>query len=55
MPFHSGYYRRRHRVENFFARLKRFRRVATRYDKLAVTFLGFVQFAAIFDWLTHEV
>jgi len=29
--------------------------VATRYDKLAVTFLGFVQFAAILDWLTHEV
>ena len=55
MPFHRGYYRRRHRVENFFARLKRFRRVATRYDKLALTFLGFVQFAAVLDWLTHEV
>jgi transposase len=55
MPFHRGYYRRRHRVENFFARLKRFRRVATRYDKLAVTYLGFVQFAAILDWLIHEV
>ena len=53
--FHQGYYRRRHRVENFFCRIKRFRRVATRYDKLAITFLGFVQFAAIFDWLTHEV
>jgi len=54
-PFHRGYYRRRHRVENFFGRIKRFRRVATRYDKLALTFLGFVQFAAVLDWLTHEV
>jgi len=54
-PFHRGYYRRRHHVENFFARIKRFRRVATRYDKLASSFLGFVQFAAVLDWLTHEV
>lgn len=54
-PFHRGYYRRRHRVENFFCRIKRFRRVATRYDKLAITFLGFVQLAAILDWLTHTV
>jgi len=55
MPFHRGYYRRRHRVENFFARMKKFRRVATRYDKLALTFLGFIQFAAIIDWLTFKV
>jgi transposase len=55
LPCHRGYYRRRHRVEYLFARLKRFRRVATRYDKLAITFLGFVQFAATLDWLTHEV
>lgn len=53
--FHRGYYRRRHHVENFFCRIKRFRRVATRYDKLAVTFLGFVQFAAVLDWLLHRV
>ena len=55
MPFHRGYYRRRHRVENFFGRMKKFRRVATRYDKLAVTFLAFIQFAAIIDWLTFKV
>ena len=35
-------YRRRHRIENFFQRIKRYRRVATRYDKLGETFLGFV-------------
>ena len=32
----------RHRAENFFARIKRYRRVATRYDKFAETFLGLV-------------
>jgi transposase len=39
-------YRGRHRVENFFERLKNFRRIATRYDKLAETFFGFVCLAA---------
>jgi transposase len=55
LPFHRGYYRQRHHVENGFGRLKRFRRVGTRYEKLALTFLGFVQLAAIFDWLSHQV
>jgi transposase len=41
-PFSRTAYRRRHRIENFFERIKRYRRVATRYDKLAETFLGFV-------------
>jgi transposase len=40
--------RRHHRVENFFERIKRYRRVATRYDKLAETFLGFVCLAILF-------
>ena len=39
-------YLKRHLVENFFERIKNFRRVATRYDKLADTFLGFVCLAA---------
>ncbi len=39
-------YRKRHLVENFFERIKNFRRVATRYDKLAETFLGFVCLAS---------
>jgi len=50
--WHRGYYRLRHRVENFFQRIKRFRRVGTRYEKLALHFLGFVQLAAILDWLS---
>ena len=50
--WHRGYYRLRHRVENFFQRIKRFRRVGSRYEKLALHFLGFVQLAAILDWLS---
>lgn len=49
VPFSATRYRRRHRVENFFERIKRYRRVATRYDKLAETFLGFVCLAILFS------
>ena len=48
-------YAHRHVVENFFGRIKRLRRIATRYEKLAETFLGFVTFATIVDWLHFEV
>ena len=41
-------YKLRNVVERFINKIKNCRRVATRYDKLAVTFLGFVQFASIF-------
>jgi transposase len=54
VAFHRGYYRRRHRVENFFCRIKRYRRISTRYEKLATTFLSFIQFAAVLDWFTHR-
>lgn len=53
LRFHRGYYKRRHQIENFFGRIKAQRRISTRYDKLACSFLGFVQLAAIMDWLTH--
>lgn len=51
--FHRGYYRCRHQIENFFGRIKIHRRISTRYEKLAATFLGFVYLAAIVDWFTH--
>jgi len=44
-------YKRRHVVENFFGRIKIHRRIATRYEKLAETYMGFVTIAAILDWL----
>lgn len=40
-------YRERWRIEAMFGRLKDFRRVATRYDKLAINFLSAVALAAI--------
>ena len=40
-------YKERNRVERFFNKLKQFRRVATRYDKLLTNFMGFVTLAAI--------
>ena len=40
-------YKERHLVEIFFLKLKEFRRVATRYDKLASRFLAFVHLACI--------
>jgi transposase len=43
-------YRQRWVIESFFAKLKQWRRIATRYDKLAVTFLGFVKLASIILW-----
>lgn len=43
--------RRRRVVENFFCRIKRHRRVATRYDKLSETFISFITLAAIADWV----
>lgn len=42
VAFSPKLYKRRHRIENFFQKIKRFRRVATRYDKLAETYFGFV-------------
>jgi transposase len=44
-------YRQRWGIEGFFAKLKQWRRIATRYDKLASTFLAFVKLAGIMIWL----
>lgn len=38
-------------VENFFCRIKRHRRVATRYERLTETFISFISLAAIADWV----
>ena len=44
-------YKERHLIENFFAKLKQFRAIATRYDKTARNFLGAIHLAATAIWL----
>ncbi|MEH1950039.1 MAG: IS5 family transposase [Nostoc sp.] len=44
-------YKARHLIENFFAKLKQYRAIATRYDKRAANFLGAIYFAASVIWL----
>lgn len=39
-------YRYRHLIENFFAKLKLYRAIATRYDKTATSFLGAIYLAS---------
>src|SRR5260221_1057274 len=49
--FDRELYRERNRVERCINRLKQYRRVATRYEKLAVNYLAMVTIAAILIWL----
>jgi len=44
-------YRERNLVERFFNRLKQYRALATRYDKLANTFLAAVALVCVLFWL----
>ena len=44
-------YKARHLVECFFNRLKQFRRIATRYDKLSRRFNAFLHLACAYVWL----
>lgn len=48
--FSKKSYRERHRIENAFCRLKDFRRIATRYDRLARNFLASICLVAAFVW-----
>jgi transposase len=47
-------YRLRNLVERYFNKLKHFRRVATRFDKLAANFMAAVALASIRLWLRHH-
>ena len=50
-PIDRKLYALRNRIERFFNKLKNSRRIATRYDKLTSSFLGFVQIATIRIWI----
>jgi transposase len=47
IPHDAALYRLRHKIENMFARLKDWRRVATRYDRCPILFLSACALAAI--------
>jgi transposase len=49
--FSKDLYRERNLIERFFSKLKHYRRIATRYDKLAGNFLAMVQLASMRLWL----
>jgi putative transposase len=51
IPYDAVVYRQRNRVERFFNRLKHFRRIATRYEKYACTFLAMVHLTAAFLYI----
>ena len=51
IPHDPRIYRQRNRIERMFGRLKDFRRIATRYDKLAANFLAMVQLASMRLWM----
>ena len=44
-------YKERNIIERMFNKLKNFRRVATRYDKLAISYMAFVCIASTYLWL----
>jgi transposase len=51
-PFNRATYRLRYKIENMFARIKDWRRVATRYDRCAHAFLSTITIAATVSyWL----
>ena len=50
-PYDKDLYQARHLIENFFAKIKQFRAIATRYEKTARNFLAAVQLVASVVWL----
>ena len=52
IPHDAVLYKQRHKIENVFARIKDWRRVATRYDRCAHTFMSAIAIAAtVIFWL----
>ena len=49
--FSKHLYRARSRVERFFNKIKQYRRIATRYDKTAESFLAALKLVAVRIWL----
>lgn len=48
IPNDTALYRQRHRIENMFGKLKDWRRIHTRYDRCAHTFMSAICIAVVF-------
>ncbi len=53
ISFSPYLYRARNLVERFFSKIKHFRRIATRYDKLAENYMAMIKLASIRIWLRY--
>lgn len=51
--YDKALYKERNRVERFFQKIKNYRRIATRYERLAVTFSAMLHLVACVVWLTN--
>lgn len=51
IPYSKRLYRKRNLVERFFSKIKQFRRIATRYDRLADSYMAMIKLASIRLWL----
>lgn len=49
--YDQGVYLARNLVERFFLKIKNFRRIATRYERLAITYGSMISLAASIIWL----
>ncbi len=50
--FDANLYKDRNAIERFFSKIKHFRRIATRYDKLARNYFGFLNLVCALKWAT---
>jgi transposase len=54
IPYDAALYRQRHKIENLFGKLKDWRRIHTRYDRCAHTFMSAISIAAaVIFWLNQ--
>jgi transposase len=54
LPYYKALYKQRHKIENMFAKLKDWRRIATRYDRCAHTFFSSICIAAAVAFYLNE-
>ncbi len=54
IPHDASLYRQRHKIENMFGRLKDWRRIHTRYDRCAHTFMSAIRIAVTFIFWINQ-